>query len=159
MSVKTKEEILDYMKRWYQANKAKKAEYYQINKAKRLEYQTEYRKANKEKVDEYGKKWRELNKDKISVTNTKFYSEYYKTPYGRASRLVNDYNQADKAHNRGKGDLTAEWVVENIFSKPCAHCGITGWEVIGCNRLNNALPHTKNNVEPCCFHCNCRLPR
>lgn len=44
----------------------------------------------------------------------------------RAVRLLTNYKTEDKKANRGKGDLTAQWIVENIFSKPCAHCGKTG---------------------------------
>lgn len=85
-------------------------------------------------------------------------SNYFKnTPMGRACRLVNNYNWMDKKANRGKGDLTPKWVVENIFTKPCAHCGKEGWQVIGCNRIDNSLPHTKDNVEPCCESCNHKL--
>lgn len=82
---------------------------------------------------------------------------FSKTPIGRAYKLVSSYNRADKKHCRGKGNLTAKWVVENIFTKPCAHCGKEGWDVIGCNRLDNSKPHTKDNVEPCCKKCNLKL--
>lgn len=50
-----------------------------------------------------------------------------------------------------------EWIIENIFSKPCAHCGKEGWDIIGCNRLDNSKPHTKDNVEPCCKDCNDKM--
>lgn len=83
--------------------------------------------------------------------------EYISTPIGRASNLISAYNEADRNNGRGKGDLTAQWIVENIFTKPCAHCGKTGWNVIGCNRLDNKKPHTKDNVEPCCRSCNTKL--
>ena len=72
----------------------------------------------------------------------------------RANKLVQRYNDMDEKHGFGKGDLTAKWIVENIFTKPCAHCGKTGWDIIGCNRLDNSKPHTKDNVEPCCEECN-----
>ena len=86
--------------------------------------------------------------------NYEKHKEWLHTQNGRASTLLNAYNTMDKKHNRGKGDLTPKWIVENIFTKPCAHCGIEGWNVIGCNRINNDLPHTKDNVEPCCKECN-----
>lgn len=89
--------------------------------------------------------------------NYKKHKEWLHTPNGRASTLLNAYNQMDKKHKRGKGDLTAKWIVENIFSQPCAHCGVTGWDIIGCNRLDNSKPHTMDNVEPCCFECNNKL--
>lgn len=94
--------------------------------------------------------------------NKKEWSKDYRkkhinTPSGRASNLISSYNEADKKANRDKGDLTAEWIVENIFAKPCAHCGKEGWRIIGCNRLDNSKPHTMDNVEPCCRSCNSKL--
>lgn len=80
--------------------------------------------------------------------------EWNKTPMGRASNLVSGYNQMDRKNGLEKGDLTSKWIVDNIFTKPCVHCGKTGWKVIGCNRLDNSKPHTKDNVEPCCRECN-----
>lgn len=85
------------------------------------------------------------------------HKEWLHTPNGRASSLLNAYNHKDEEYNRGKGDLTPEWIVENIFTKPCAHCGKTGWKIIGCNRLDNSKPHTMDNVEPCCKECNNNL--
>ena len=83
--------------------------------------------------------------------------DWRNTPYGRATYLLYNYKYNDKLYNRGEGDLTAQWIVENIFSKPCAHCGKEGWKVIGCNRLDNTKPHTMDNVEPCCEECNVEL--
>lgn len=80
----------------------------------------------------------------------KNWKKWRNTPAGRASILVSHYKVMDKKHNRGEGDLTAKWVEENILSKPCVYCGKTGWKIIGCNRINNDLPHTMDNVEPCC---------
>jgi hypothetical protein len=54
----------------------------------------------------------------------------------------------------GKCTLTPEWIVENIFSKPCHYCGKEGWELIGCDRIDNSKPHTPDNVVPCCWECN-----
>ena len=86
--------------------------------------------------------------------NYKVHKQWLNTPKGRASTLLNAYNNKDKKQNRGKGNLTSQWIVENILFKPCAHCGKEGWKVIGCNRLDNTKPHTKDNVEPCCTECN-----
>ena len=83
-----------------------------------------------------------------------YHKLYNKTPYGRALNLVSTYNQSDKKYDRGECTLTAEWIVDNIFTKPCAYCGKTGWDIIGCNRIDNSKPHTPDNVEPCCFDCN-----
>ena len=86
--------------------------------------------------------------------NYEKHKEWLHTPRGRASTLLNAYNHKDAKLNRSKGDLTSEWIVEHIFSKPCAHCGKTGWKIIGCNRLDETKPHSKDNVEPCCKECN-----
>ena len=101
----------------------------------------------------YNKQWREKNKD----YDRQRHLDYIHTPIGRASHLIQHYKIEDKKHNRGDCTLTKEWIVDNIFTKPCAHCGKTGWEVIGCNRLDNSKPHTPDNVEPCCEKCNKKL--
>lgn len=126
-----------------------------MNKEERKVYMKQYRQEHKEENKNAQKRWRNLNFEKKS----EYQKKYSKTPYGRALCLINGYNQKDKKYKRGKGDLTAQWIVDNIFSKPCAHCGKEGWEVIGCNRLDNSLPHTMDNVEPCCFNCNRKLPK
>lgn len=87
----------------------------------------------------------------------KYLKEYYKTPKWRSIYLVMSYRQMDKKHNRGEGDLTPKWVYDNILFKSCVHCGISGWKIIGCNRLDNSKPHTMDNVEPCCKECNDKL--
>lgn len=77
--------------------------------------------------------------------------------HNRAAKLRDTYIRADRKANRGECTLTAEWIMKHIFSKPCAHCGKIGWDVIGCNRLDNSLPHTPDNVEPCCYDCNLKV--
>ena len=178
-----REKNSDYDKQYYQANREKRVEqkkqYYQANREKILEQQKQYKQANKEKRAEYNKQWYEANKEKVLEHNKQYYqankekwTEYMKqykekraeydrqrsqTPMGRASYLVKNYKQKDKKANRGECTLTAKWVVENIFTKPCTHCGKSGWQVIGCNRLDNSRPHTEDNVEPCCKDCNDEL--
>lgn len=84
--------------------------------------------------------------------------KYRKTPKGRALMLLENYIRNDKANGFGNViDFDSDWIVENIFTKPCAHCGETDWTKIGCNRFDNSKPHTKDNVEPCCRSCNCSL--
>lgn len=119
----------------------------------RREYFHEWYLKNKSQKSEKMKK-RYLNQKDI------FYErqiQYRKTPMGRAVRLCNNYKNADKNANRGECTLTAQWIVDNIFSKPCAHCGKTGWNIVGCNRLDDSKPHTIDNVEPCCLECNKHL--
>lgn len=140
----TKEEIREYNRKHYQDNSERRKEqmkqYYQENAERFKEHNKQYYQDNAEYYKEHQK-------------------QYNQTPMGRALYLLNNYNRNDKKHNRGKGDLTAQWIVERIFSQPCVHCGKEGWDVIGCNRLDNSLPHTKDNVEPCCLECNIKLPK
>lgn len=139
---KLNENQLESCRKWYWKNKE-----YKNQKCK------EWYNGHKEERKEYNKQWREQNKeyDKQRRLN------YMHTPMGRASHLVQGYKTEDEKHNRGECTLTKEWIVENIFSKPCTHCGKSGWEIIGCNRLDNSKPHTPDNVEPCCEECNKRL--
>lgn len=105
------------------------------------------------------KKWYLKNRERILKQRKAEYkgSTKYKTKEGRAYTLLQSYNKQDEKRGRNIGDLTAQWIVENILSKPCSHCGETDWHKIGCNRLDNSKPHTIDNVEPCCWKCNHRL--
>lgn len=102
---------------------------------------------------------KKFTEEELKRKNLESIKRWQRTPYGRASHLLNAYRQHDRTANRGECTLTADWIVENIFSKPCAHCGETDWTKLGCNRLDNSKPHTVDNVEPCCFDCNRRLPK
>lgn len=148
-----KEAHREASRRYAQRHKEQMKQYYQANKEKRLEQMKEWREANKE----YMKQYRETNREKILEQHKEYNKKYYNTPIGRASNLVNAYNREDKKYNRGKGNLTAKWIVENIFSKSCVHCGESDWRKIGCNRLDNSKPHTMDNVEPCCYDCNVKV--
>ena len=112
-------------------------------------YMERYRLAKPEMKNE----WAARNKEHV----TEYNREYAKRPIGRAVYLLSSYNREDRVHDRGKGDLTAQWILENIFTKPCVHCGETDWHKLGCNRLDNTKPHTIDNVEPCCMECNKKL--
>lgn len=128
-------------------------EYYQKNKEKLLSKQNKYYKNNKD----VHKAYYERNKDRIIEYQTEYQVEYSKTPMARANNLLYGYKRADNVFRGGGCTLTAKWIVDNIFSKPCVHCGETDWRKIGCNRLDNSKPHTEDNVEPCCFKCNIKL--
>lgn len=85
--------------------------------------------------------------------------KYPLSKFSRAVKLLYAYNQSDEKYERGKGDLTPHWIVNYIFSKPCSHCGESDWNKVGCNRIDDAKPHTKDNVEPCCMKCNRKMAR
>lgn len=112
---------------------------------------------DEEQVKEYKcnltKQWIKDNREKWNY----YIKNYGKTKYGRANRLLAMYNHSDINKGRGKGDLTAQWIVDNIFSKQCVHCGETNWKKIGCNRIDNSKSHMMDNVEPCCGKCNVKL--
>lgn len=154
-----KEHLKEYRKQWYLKNKERMQKYYQTHKDEHANERKEYlRKYYSEHKEEMRKKQNEYSRKRYQENSTeekKRTTEWRRnTKVGRASSLLCAYNQADKNKGRGKGDLTAQWIVENIFTKPCVHCGESDWTKIGCNRLDNSKPHTMDNVEPCCFKCN-----
>ena len=105
-------------------------------------------------MKEYNKQYYLSNKQKLRIKHF----DYRNTPNGRAKMLIASYSRSDKRDGYQETvDFDSNWMIENIMLKPCAHCGKEGWQVIGCNRLDNTKGHTKNNVEPCCKPCNDRL--
>ena len=102
---------------------------------------------NKEKAAEYYQK----NKEKAAERH----AEYRSTKYGRAQNLLGGYRREDKKYNRGECTLTADWIVDNIFSgQVCHYCGESDWAKLGCDRIDNSKPHTPENCVPCCHACN-----
>lgn len=69
----------------------------------------------------------------------------------RERNLIRSYRFSDKKKGF-KCDLTVEWLKHNITSKPCIYCNST--IQIGCDRINNSIGHTIDNVIPCCKVCN-----
>lgn len=136
-------------------------QYYLMNRERILKQQKQYQQENNDTIAEYKKCWRENNSEymkqyyqenKVTITEKK--KQHYNTPIGRAAKLLTAYSREDKKNNRGECTLTAQWIIDNIFSKPCHYCGVEGWNIIGCDRINNDLPHTPDNVVPCCAECN-----
>ena len=119
-------------------------------KAAKREVNRKYYQTNKEKIAEQKAEYRQNNKEKIAEHN----AEYKSTPKGRAANLLSKYRYNDEKYNRGECTLTADWIIEHIFSQPCAYCGKTDWTKMGCDRIDNSLPHTPDNVVPCCLKCN-----
>ena len=145
-------------------------------RAARIESKRRYRKTHKAPLDEYRRKWYEAHKEEMAAwrrehrdeqseymkkwykENKEHVKEYHQSMFGRACNQRNGYRTMDIL--RGFGDVIdfdGQWIVDNIYSQPCAHCGETDWRKLGCNRLDNSKPHTKDNVEPCCWDCNNRL--
>ena len=178
---KNKEKILaknaEYRAKHKDEITAKKAEYYQKNKDEIAEYNAEYRAKNKEKIAEYYKKhkdevlaknaeYRAKHKDEITAKKAEYYqknkdefaakqAEYRSTPLGRARNLVDAYRLSDNKYNRGECTIDAHWILDNVFSgQVCHYCGETDWKLLGVDRKDSSLPHTKENCVPCCKHCN-----
>lgn len=153
-----REKMLEQMKLWIEANKDKLVEYnkqyYQTNRDKRLEYAKQYNQTNKEKRLEQMKQYNQVNREKLAEYHKQYIKQYNKTPIGRASNLVSAYAQSDRKSNRGECTLTAQWIMDNIFTSKCHYCGESDWIKLGCDRIDNSLPHTEDNVVPCCEECN-----
>ena len=165
-----KERLAEYFADYYQNNKDKiakqKAEYLKNHKDKFAKYQAEYRKNNKPKLIEKKAEYRKNNKDKIAEYNAEYYqnnkeyfAEYRQTPIGRASILLGAYKKADEQRNRGECTITSQWIVDNIFTSKCHYCGESDWHKLGCDRVDNSLPHTPDNVVCCCGECNIKRNR
>lgn len=157
--------------KWRAKNPDYRKGYYEKNKEKETEQHKEYRQKNEEKYAAYSKKWRDNNLEAYKVKNRKAAAkwrekqenkekqavhqrEYNKTPIGRARYLVNAYKQKDRKTERGVCTLTSRWMVDNIFADRCLYCGESDWKKLGCDRIDNDLPHTIDNVVCCCTKCN-----
>lgn len=120
----------------------------------RLEARRKSRKKWSDSHPQYNDEYYQSNKDKI----IEYQKQYSKTQMGRAISQVRQYRRMDRRNGFGNViDFDAKWMVDNIYTKPCAHCGETDWHKLGCNRLDNSKPHTMDNVEPCCGKCNNKL--
>ena len=142
-------------KKWYKANFEKVKEKTKSWQKDNYDKVKEYKSRWVEKNPDYKKQWKEENPD----YQKKYYAKYQSTPIGRANHLASAYRKADKQYNRGECTITGEWIVDNIFTQSCFYCGETGWEIMGCDRIDNSLPHTPDNVVPCCEECNVKRGR
>ena len=146
-----KEKVTDYAKDYRERNKEKISEYHKANYEKNKADIKAYREKNKERILAYQKVYRKVNKKNIAIKK----KAYLNTKKGRAFMLLRNYIREDKTRNRGECTLTAEWIIENIFSGQVCHwCGESAWEKLGCDRINNDLPHTPENVVCSCDDCN-----
>lgn len=70
----------------------------------------------------------------------------------KASKMISTYKCKDKKKGFEICDIDIDWMINNIFHKPCIYCGDT--KNIGCDRIDNSKGHIKSNVVPCCYSCN-----
>lgn len=71
----------------------------------------------------------------------------------KASKMISQYKLKDKKRGLQICDFNIDWMITNILHKPCVYCGDT--HRIGADRIDNSRGHTKDNVVPCCYDCNC----
>lgn len=70
----------------------------------------------------------------------------------KASKMISSYKKKDIKNNTSICDIDVDWMIKNILTQKCIYCGDT--HRLGCDRINNNLGHTKDNVVPCCIECN-----
>lgn len=71
----------------------------------------------------------------------------------KASKMISSYKHKDRKNQTTICDIDIDWMINNIMTKSCIYCGDTNR--VGCDRIDNSKGHTKDNVVPCCFDCNC----
>lgn len=123
-----------------------------MEKSKESERKREYYKKNKERILLRQKRYYESHKDE----RKEYRERYSKTYDGHCMIVLRSCKNFDKVNNRPEGDLTLDWVKKQL-KKGCVHCGNTDFTKIGLNRIDNSLPHTQSNCEPCCWDCNRKL--
>lgn len=117
---------------------------------KELASKREYKKRNREKLKESSKIYYSEHKEQ----KKKRRQCYDKTQPGKASRMVDYLKKYDKKAGRGESTITQKWIIENIFASSCVYCGETDWRKLGCDRIDNSLPHTPENCVCSCGTCN-----
>lgn len=131
----------------YNALLERNKQYYQEKKEQILKRKAE----RKEIIREQKKQWRENNKDRVSEQAEKYRS----TKKCRAKDLKHSYSQKD--FNKGfpvDQNITADWIMENIFTSKCIYCGDDDWTHLGADRIDNNKPHTPDNCVCACGLCN-----
>lgn len=98
--------------------------------------------------------YNEKNRDIINKKQREYDAIYYDTPRGRSAYLLSGYRNLDKKFNRGECTITQKWILENIFTSSCTYCGESDWKKLGCDRIDNTLPHTPENCICACLNCN-----
>ena len=71
----------------------------------------------------------------------------------KASKMISSYKHKDKINGVSICDMDINWMILNILTKPCVYCGDINR--VGADRIDNKKGHTKDNVVPCCYECNC----
>lgn len=140
-------------------------EAWEEEKKKRDARRENWKEAHKDKWKEYQNNYKTRNKEKILAASKEYYDsrkehyadlqkDYMKTQAGRAKSLLGSYKRVDKEKNLGECTLTQKWILDNIFTSSCVYCGESDWRLLGCDRIDNNLPHTPENCVCACLSCN-----
>ena len=165
----TAEEKREYNRKWREAHPGyfkKKNKEWRDNHSEHIavynkKYKEEHRQEQKEyefnrywSNPEYHKQrkrnYYKSNTKKTLTTNQK----YAHSKEGRATKLCLNYVRNDTNAGREACTLTREWIVDHIFSSSCVYCGDSDWKHLGCDRIDNSLPHTPENCVCSCGICN-----
>ena len=119
----------------YKKRQARISKFYSEHPERKKEYQNKYYLSNIDSIKEYQK-------------------GHNQTKERRASRLCYDYKKEDNLKNMDGSNITQTWILERIFSSSCTYCGDTDWRHLGCDRIDNNLPHTQENCVCACWDCN-----
>ena len=145
----------EYDKEYRAKNKERiaqcKREWYEKNREHKQEYDKEYRAKTTKKRKKVKKKWNKENKKHMSEYN----KNYYNTLDGLAKRRRNHYLAEDKHRNFDFGQtVSALWIKENILNSKCIYCGDCEPSHLGCDRIDNSIGHTEDNIVCSCAVCN-----
>lgn len=110
---------------------------------------------NREIANINKKKWRLNNSEHNKQKQSEYNKTYKDTIKGRASNLVGNYRAKDKrVFGDNSSTIDREYMINNILNSSCIYCGETDYHKLGCDRIDNAKPHTKDNVVCSCWDCN-----
>ena len=107
------------------------------NREQHIKSVREWQNNNRGKTNSYKKKWKDNNRADV-----------------RAQSILDAYRRADLNEGRGECTITKNWIKKCIFTSSCVYCGDSDWEHLGCDRIDNNLPHTQENCVCACGICN-----
>lgn len=167
----------EYLKRYRLEHKNEIKEKY---KEYKREYQRKYRIENRDKCLETLKKSRAKYRNKRNEEKRKYYyankemllakqkeysdthreerkeycKQYFSSKTGRAKNILTQYRRRDISAERGECTITEDYIINSIFTSKCVYCGDSNWKHLGCDRIDNNIPHTPDNVICACGVCN-----
>ena len=145
---KNADKIIEYASDPKNREKAKlrAKKWYESHKEYAIKRSSDYINSNPEVKKRSQSNYRKNHKEKIRVYNNSM--------NGRAVRQAIAYKRSDHKCNRGESTITYDYILNNIYTQPCFYCGETDWTKLGCDRIDNTLPHTPDNCVCSCYKCN-----